>query len=194
MPQIQHLRQNYTLNFQKLITFADGSEIYWRINRDLNQVVYKVFYAKQQTTKEHYSIKRKTFDRALEEFGAVVEKVSRSIEATLKYKAEAKAQRQRGAQRLETGSIICGTWGYDQTNVEFYEVTAISATGKTCTIQKIKHDEKPTGNMSGKCFPLPGQYVRQPLKNKRIVNDQVSLDFCVLQLWDGRELHASHYA
>lgn len=39
-------------------------------------------------------------------------------------------------ETLPVGTILCSSWGYDQTNVDFYEVTAL--VGKvTVTIQKI---------------------------------------------------------
>ncbi len=38
---------------------------------------------------------------------------------------------------VKVGDFFHTSWGYDQTNVEMYQVVAISKTGKTCTIKQI---------------------------------------------------------
>jgi hypothetical protein len=194
MPRIEHKREFYTADMTRLIGFRDGSEIFWRLTE--TAILYKVFYGKAQTAKEFYSIKRISREKQLAAFADAVERTSAAIESSIAFKAERIASRKAAsvAKRLEVGSILCGSWGYEQTNVEFYEVLELSASGKTCTIQRIKCDEKPTGFMSGRCLPLPGEYVGQPLKNKRISFDSVSIECCTLTLWDGREQYASHYA
>jgi hypothetical protein len=196
MRRFKPTRTSYTNGLARLIGFNDGSEIFWLARPSENNVSYMVFYGKAQKPKDHYIIRRPTFEKVLEALSDVVSRVSNGIDRNIARKAESKRSRKdaTGAKRLEVGSILCGSWGYEQTNVEFFEVIALSASGKTCTIQEIKHDEKQTGWASGQCLPLPGEYVGQPLKNRLIVNDSVRCEFCSLRIWDGREQYASHYA
>lgn len=38
---------------------------------------------------------------------------------------------------VEVGTIFESNWGYDQTNIDFYEVVKVSASGKTVVVQEI---------------------------------------------------------
>jgi hypothetical protein len=41
-------------------------------------------------------------------------------------------------QAAKVGTVFVRSWGYDQTNVDFYEVVSISASGKTGKAREIK--------------------------------------------------------
>jgi hypothetical protein len=183
----------YTVGFQRLLSFDDGTEIYWKITPDKNRLEYLTFYGKAIKAKDRYYIQRPTFAAALEHFASVVVRIADAIEKHKAFKAQQKAARHIGAIRLEVGSILCGSWGYDQTNVEFFEVISLSASRKTCSIRELRHDERGTAFMAGKVFPLPGEYIGPVLERKLVQNDTVRLDVCTLTLWDGREMYASHY-
>lgn len=183
----------YTVGYQRLIGFEDGTEIYWRVMGDKNRLEYLTFWGKAIKTKDRFYIERSTFAATLEHFATVVGRIAAAIEKHKAFKVQQKAARNIGAVRLEVGSILCGSWGYEQTNVEFFEVVSLSATRKTCSIRELRHDERGTAFMAGKVFPLPGEYIGPVLERKLVQNDTVRLDVCTLSLWDGRELYASHY-
>ena len=45
------------------------------------------------------------------------------------------------AERLrpvEVGDVFANSWGYDQTNIDFYVVERVSASGKTCWIHEVE--------------------------------------------------------
>ncbi len=48
--------------------------------------------------------------------------------------------------------LVC-SWGYDQTNVDFYKIMAISPSGKSVTIQRINSIVTEDGFMCGKSVP-----------------------------------------
>jgi len=52
---------------------------------------------------------------------------------------------------LKANDILSCSWGYEQTNVDFYIVLA--ATPKTITLQEIGSTEKATGSMTAKVMP-----------------------------------------
>jgi hypothetical protein len=185
----------YTVGFQRLLSFEDGTEIYWKVTPEKNRLEYLTFYGKAIKARDRYYIQRKSFAAAVDHFASLVARIADGVERHAAFKAERKAARKVGAVRLEVGSILCGSWGYDQTNVEFFEVISLSATRKTCAIRELRHDERASiTGMSGKVFPLPGEYVGPVLENKRVQNDTVTIKVCTLSLWDGREMYASHYA
>jgi hypothetical protein len=70
-------------------------------------------------------------------------------------KAERKATRDAFVHNLAIGDVLKSSWGYEQTNVDYYEVTKVC--GKHVEVKSIgKHYEETAGNMSGRCYPLPG--------------------------------------
>jgi hypothetical protein len=41
------------------------------------------------------------------------------------------------AQTVQVGTVFYSSWGYDQTNVDYYVVSALSASGKTATFVAV---------------------------------------------------------
>lgn len=75
--------------------------------------------------------------------------------ASLSAKQTAKAGF-NAAEHYAVGDVLHSCWGYDQTNVEWYEVTAVRA--KSIQIREINCVEQETGFMSGDSYPMPGQF------------------------------------
>lgn len=69
---------------------------------------------------------------------------------------------------LEIGSIFCSSWGYDQTNVDFYEVVGFTPTGKSVRLRKISQDTTETGMMCGETVACPGDFTGKVF-TKRII-------------------------
>lgn len=86
------------------------------------------------------------------------------------------AQRQRAAARVKrredmkaegrgmvVGDVLRASWGYDQTNIDYYEVTALI--GKNMVeIRALKQKRIETQAMQGKCVPLPGEYAGEAMR------------------------------
>lgn len=43
------------------------------------------------------------------------------------------------AATVKIGDVFVRSWGYDQTNVDFYEIVSVSKTGKTAKARRIKN-------------------------------------------------------
>lgn len=72
--------------------------------------------------------------------------------------AARRAEKASWANPLKPGDILYTSWGYDQTNVEFYAVTRVS--GKRVWIREIAATYTETGFMSGRTKPvLPIEYI-----------------------------------
>lgn len=39
---------------------------------------------------------------------------------------------------VEVGTVFVRSWGYDQTNVDYYEIVSVSSTGKSAKARKLK--------------------------------------------------------
>lgn len=101
---------------------------------------------------------------------------------------------------IKPGVIFYSSWGYEQTNVSFYQV--ISTVGK-CTVEirklsKTNCTDKLT-NFYGKTMPNKNQFNGE-LFRKRVLNgidDKPFIkinDFERAYLWDGEPLRYSTYA
>jgi hypothetical protein len=75
--------------------------------------------------------------------------------AGLTQSADAKAARAKAKAEwtnpLKAGDILYTSWGYDQTNVEFYAVTRVS--GRRTWVREIAAEYEETGFMSGRTWP-----------------------------------------
>jgi hypothetical protein len=98
----------------------------------------------------------------------------------------------------EVGMILASTWGYDQTNVDFYEVTKVTA--KTVTLRPIKSRRvEDEAYMTYSAEPIAGAYCGEEFRRKmadwspdRVA---VSIDSCAnAYQWNGRPVRGSSYA
>ncbi|HCU1834415.1 hypothetical protein [Acinetobacter baumannii] len=71
---------------------------------------------------------------------------------------------------LEIGTILYSSWGWEQTNVEFYQV--IEKSGAFCTIREIGQMLDPHTDMQGYVVPVPNEFVGEPMQ-KKIMNGYV---------------------
>ena len=78
-------------------------------------------------------------------------------------KAKRKADRNK-PHNVKIGDVFRCSWGYDQTNNDYYEVTSII--GQMVEICEIGQMSEETGFMSGECVPETGRYIGKPMRKK----------------------------
>lgn len=130
--------------------------------------------------------------------------------ATAQRKAEQKAAKAGFTNPIKPGDVLYASWGYDQTNIDFFQV--IATTGKTVTFRPIMSELTSDGAeyMSGRVLPKKNAFSKdcetytRPLKVYLSGGEKPS--FCVpfaeskgsyqrsLHLHDGRPLYCSWYA
>jgi hypothetical protein len=96
---------------------------------------------------------------------------------------------------LQIGSILYSSWGYEQTNIDFYEVTKLI--GK-CTVELRElaqiAEQHDYCAFSGKTRPIPSNYIEQPIKKRVNEYGRVKISSCQsARLWDGEGLYYSSY-
>ena len=90
---------------------------------------------------------------------------------------------------MKQGDIFVSSWGYDQTNVDFYEVVKVAA--KTVTLIPIERKVQLKGFMRYTAMPIPAM--------TRII-DCFDVPACRItsyataRLWDGKAREGSSYA
>ena len=110
-------------------------------------------------------------------------------------------ERQNYRHDYKVGDILYTSWGYDQTNIEFFQVVAVPSL-KSITIREIagQQTDTPTGNdMAAYVIPRPGVF-SFPGGAKDVtkrVSPNGSVKFASYRYawkWDGRERYCSWYA
>lgn len=101
---------------------------------------------------------------------------------------------------IKVGDIWSCSWGYDQTNVDFYKI--VKVTPKTVTLQKIdtKHHEALNG-LAERVVPDPDSVCKwQPKPFRRKISWYRDEPQCKIESysfarpWDGEPEYQSHYA
>jgi hypothetical protein len=119
-------------------------------------------------------------------------------------KAKEKKAKTEMVNPFMVGDILESSWGYDQTNVDFYEVVRV--TKKSVELRELAKTTTETGFMSGSTVPVPGKYtgetflrrVGAPYRNEDFADKSkysVSVTSCAhASLWDGKPANCSWYA
>lgn len=99
---------------------------------------------------------------------------------------------------IKVGDIFTYSWGYDQTNIDFYQVVSTSA--KTIAIRKIKagQTDYDAHYMSGHKVPLKDEFCKDEVlrKTPRFISNKwwIPFEYGVGQLWDGKPEAFTCYA
>jgi hypothetical protein len=120
----------------------------------------------------------------------------------LEHKKEVQAARKPQPEQLESvkpGHIFVSSWGYEQTNVDFYEV--VSRSGQTVTVREISQRVAgtETGNgMADYRLPVAGSFCGEPFKKRlNFWRGQAGIKISSFQhasTWNGQEMYCSWYA
>lgn len=124
------------------------------------------------------------------------EKVKAAQDWTATKAAMRKAERASWVPDLQPGDVLYGSWGYDQTNVEFVKVLEVK--GKRALVQELQVHCPETSFMSGQATPtetLVGEPKWKPMLMGYKGSTRIKwTDYCDLTKWDGQPKHMSWYA
>lgn len=84
------------------------------------------------------------------------------------YKAKCAAEKKTklaAPHALKAGDVLVCSWGYDQTNVDYYEVLALVG-ARSVRIVKIGCESVETLSMQGESVPLKGKHIGDPMLKK----------------------------
>lgn len=143
-----------------------GVELYEQ--RGAAQTFLMGFSGKRQRPDFHYSFA--TYDRAKQYADNWLERLAKARATKMERKALAKAEATR---TLAVGDVLRSMWGYDQTNVDFYEV--VELVGR-CSV-KIREiaAQREVGDMRGQIVPKPGAFIGEPMLKRVSGNGYVRL-------------------
>lgn len=97
---------------------------------------------------------------------AAVVKFAEYAEGVAARRAAAKAQRKAELAKphgLTVGDVVANSWGYDQTNVQFFEIVKVCGV-RTVEIRELAQLRENSGHMQGTCVPQPGVYIGEVMR------------------------------
>lgn len=90
------------------------------------------------------------------------------LKRSASFKAERAAKKKAFVPSLKVGDVLSTSWGYDQTNVEFSQVTKLI--GKSMVeIRELAQMSEDTGFMCGRCAPIQGKFLDKAPLRKRVL-------------------------
>jgi hypothetical protein len=140
--------------YRSIIRMDDGSEVFQKPG----QYVAAAFRGTAGKPEFHYSFQNEAAMMAR------ITEFTRSVEADMRYRAEerAKIQAMRDSIQVKPGDVFVHVWGYDQTNVDYYQVVEVKA--QSVVIREIAQLVESSGlDMHGMCTPKVGAFVGEPL-------------------------------
>jgi len=158
--------------------------------------VAKGYYAKRM--KEDFFYLFKTEEQA----HGYVDRWIKEKRLCAEYKQTRKAERRANLAKphqLKVGDVLSSVWGYEQTNVDYYEVVALKGK-RTVVIRQISSDVTSTAWMQGTCTPNKGHYVSGLMEyrvseqgNSIRLNSFSSASLEVPKIVDGEETYAPRH-
>jgi len=146
------------------------------------------FQGKQSKPLYHYSYRTEAErDRRIAD-------TIRSRTLTLDMKKKRQEEKKNFVHGLEVGSVLYSSWGYDQTNVNFYEVTDVK--GKQVILRPIGKKTVKDDGYSASVIASPGKFtctaIRRTPSGSTPSNVSVKINSSqYASLWDGRPKHES---
>lgn len=92
---------------------------------------------------------------------------------------------------FKVGDIVVNSWGYDQTNVDWYKVT--KRTDNFVWLQPISGHFEEKGFMCGDSLPSDKE-LAEPVEQHKAYGDHVCFKYGSGSKWDGRPMYESYYA
>lgn len=134
-----------------------------------NGLVVLGFKGKQIKASFHYRFKTtEAAKNYADTFVSGVEKIAAD-------KAAAKAVRKATVRALELGDVLVSSWGYEQTNIDYYQVVGL--VGKASVLLQEIAKQKTTDDRgdTGKCVPIIDNFIGEPFTKKVINGIRVTL-------------------
>ena len=114
------------------------------------------FWGSAGKPNSHYSY------RSAESREEAVARFFEGVKSHTNYKKERADKRKAFKHTLKVGDIVHTSWGYDQTNVDFFEVVRL-VSAKTVAIRAIGAKSEATSHDSARVTAIPGVYYGEEL-------------------------------
>lgn len=187
MKQARYIPEGYTKFAPEVGDYKKDLFECWVDLRKPKRPVAMFFTGKQSRPSWH------TIFRTTDRMKEVIKNSISSLMSREDMKEKRKEDRKNQLDNISIGDILYCSWGYEQTNIDFYQV--VEKKNKQFTIREIMHkydNSKSAGNgMAAYVEPVKDSFVNdvEPIKKTSL-----SMKFGVLSKYDGQSLYCSWYA
>lgn len=187
MKRIYGNRESYLPSNAKLVDSVEGIAVAYKSDyttRDGRPMFQAIgFNGKRSTPSFNYIFR--TAEARDNFIATFIEESKKAAERKAHYKESRKKDSQDFIASLKEGAIVYRSWGWEQTNVDFYQVITVGKS--SAVLREIGNEVKETSFMAGNTVPIPNAFTENS-KPFRIRNGNK------YRLWEGRALHCSWYA
>ncbi len=170
-------------NSTPILEHTNGSALY--TYEQAGKLYAIAFWGTSARSLWHYS-----FRTEQQRYAAIVD-FKAKVDASVKYREERKVATAATPNPFKVGDIVNTSWGYDQTNVDFYVVTRRSA---GCVwVRSISQDSEATGFMQERVWPKMPIEMHGPELRCRVIGGHFSVKGHGAHLTTG-DCHSSSYA
>ena len=148
------------------------------------------FFAGKAIKPTHYYVFKTDEQREafLEKFFKGLEK---RAEAKAERKAEAKAIKEKAASEMKVGDIYYTSWGYDQTNVDFYKILEVKKS--SAVIVEVAGSKVSDNGPSTTVVPSPEIEIGEPMLKRMGEYGFKIYSFAHAHKWDGKPKHETGF-
>lgn len=171
-----------------------NASVYYRVN-DNKEYIAAGFSGKKDKADFYYRFKNKErFEKYIEDYA---NGIRTNIESKLKYREEKKIKATDMYDKINVDDIVYTSWGYDQTNINFYQVTGKFG-NNSLKVREIDDKESTEHNtdissMAGYKVPIKDKFVDSE-KTIRVMTGYLKIDNHIAYIWDGKPKYYSWYA
>ena len=148
--------------------------------------------------KNEFNLKFKSVERMYEYISGFIAGHLKAKEMREKRKEEAKVRAAEMSANVKVGDIFVDSWGYDQTNVDFYQVVA-KPSAKTVIVREIacrtEEDSEMSHGMADNVFPVRDAFIGEEMKKRITGGGFKTYSFsCARPADENRSYYRSWYA
>ena len=176
-----------------------GLNIHRYFNDKYQQNGVMIFEGKSQKPCHHNRFK--SIEQREKQINHWIQANEISINGALADKLREKQIKDAHTIDIKVNDVLYCSWGYDQTNIDFYKV--IGFKGKTLELRELKKSKEYKTDMTGVTMPVDNAFIATPFKKRLQIlaqRDNTVLEFVKINSysraykWDGEPMNYSEYA
>ncbi|HKH21551.1 MAG TPA: hypothetical protein VKB53_11840 [Gammaproteobacteria bacterium] len=120
------------------------------------------------------------------------------VRQSVEHKHQREAQKATFKHSLKVGDILVCSWGYDQTNIDYYEVVKVVGSSSV-DIRELARESVCDGyNMACRYVPVPGRYIGDIMRKRVQEGNRIKIASyayaspCEYQVIAGAKIYRSH--
>ncbi|MEO4090734.1 hypothetical protein ABH307_00415 [Acinetobacter pittii] len=138
-----------------------------------SQLVFSCWTKNKNAKKPRLNFKCSSIDNLKKSVKHYMEKELAVAKVKIERKEQSKKSAEEFKAKIEVGTILYTSWGYEQTNVEFYQV--IEVKGSKVKLKELKQMSVAKHYMSEDVAPKPNEFLDDEVLERRILNGHIKI-------------------